>query len=111
MTRLLRLFASLLLCSACSTFQVSDYQVFVKLPASGDCFGINVISKKETRIAQAQCDEIVKRALIFTSTTWRQIRQDMQNNCQFDQCKQLTGKFDALFLAIDQGLQKVPIIP
>lgn len=110
MIRLLLLFASLLLCS-CQTFQVSDYQVWVKLPASGDCFGINVISKTETRLPSDQCDAMVKRAIILTSATWKQIRQDIQDNCQYQQCEQLTGKFDALFLAIDKGLQQVPILP
>jgi hypothetical protein len=88
--------------------QISDFQVFAQLPASGDCFGINVVSKKETRISKDQCEKLVKRGLILTSDNWKLIREDIQTNCQNFQCTQLTGRFDNLFIAIDKGLQQIP---
>lgn len=81
----------------------------VRLPASEDCFGLRVMSGKETRYPKATCDEIVKRAIYLTSANWKLVRGDIQTNCQYAQCQQITGAGDALFLAIDRGLQKVPL--
>ncbi len=80
-----------------------------QLPASEDCYGFRVMSRKETRYPKEQCAEIIKRAVFLTSENYQMLRGDVQSNCQFDQCKQITGAFDGLFLAIDRGLQKVPI--
>lgn len=80
----------------------------VQLPASGDCYGINVLSKKETRYPKNQCQEMVKRAIILTSENYKMIRGDIQTNCQEFQCTQITGAFDNLFIAIDKALQKIP---
>lgn len=93
---------------SCAQMQISDFQVFVALPASGDCFGIRVLSKKEVRLKRSECEDLVKRGLILTSENWRLIRGDIQTNCQNSQCLQLTGRFDNLFIAIDKGLQQVP---
>lgn len=89
--------------------QVHDFQIYVQLPASGDCFGLNVVSKKTTRLPQDQCERLVKRGIILTSENYRILREDIQQNCQQFQCTQLTGRFDNLFIAIDKGLQQVPI--
>lgn len=94
--------------TACPTFQTSDFELKIRLPASGDCFGLRVMSGKETRYPKEQCDEIIKRAVFLTSSDWRLLRTDIQTNCQVAQCAQITGAADGLFLAIDKGLQKVP---
>jgi hypothetical protein len=63
----------------------------------------------ETReISMTECDGIKRRSMILTSEAWRVIRTDIQNNCAESQCLQLKGKVDDIFLAIDQGLNKVP---
>lgn len=80
----------------------------IRLPASEDCFGLRVMSGKETRYPKEQCDEIVKRAIYLTSANWKLVRGDIQTNCQYQECGQITGAGDALFLAIDKAFQKVP---
>lgn len=54
------------------------------------------------------CEDVKKRSLILTLEAWKVIRGDIQANCAQQQCVQLTGKLDQLFLDIDQGLQKIP---
>ena len=110
--RLLRLLGSLSLLAtvvSCGTMQTSDFEVMVKLPASEDCHGFRVMSGKETRYPAFQCEQIVKRAVFLTSANWAMLRGDILTNCQYQECKQIAGAFDALFLAIDKGLQEVPI--
>lgn len=89
--------------------QTSDFEVMVLLPASEDCFGFRVMSGKETRYPKEKCAQMVKRAVLLTSANWKMLRADIQTNCQYTQCHQITGAFDGLFLAIDKGLQKVPV--
>src|SRR5688500_14632786 len=111
MMKLLRLLVSsfaLLVLTSCATQQTSDFEVMIKLPASGDCFGLRVMSGKETRYPREACEAIIKRAVFLTSANWNMLRGDIQTNCQFQQCKQITGAFDGLFLSIDQALQKMP---
>ena len=93
---------------SCSTFQASDFEIMVQLPASEDCFALKVMSGKETRYPAQECREIIKRAVFLTSTNWKLLKTDIQTNCQFNECTQITGAADGLFLAIDKALQKVP---
>ncbi len=112
MQKSLKLLASLSLLAAivsCGTMQTSDFEVMVKLPASEDCYGFRVMSGKEAVYPKEQCTQIVKRAVFLTSANWAMLRGDILTNCQYQECKQITGAFDALFLAIDKGLQEVPI--
>lgn len=88
--------------------QTSDFEIMIRLPASKDCYGIKVMSATETRYPQLQCDEMLKRAIFLTADNYKLIRGDIQTNCQYQQCQQITGTFDGVFLAIDRGLQKIP---
>lgn len=109
----LKLFASSLLLllslSGCSTMEVADFRPHVRLPATGDCFGINVITRKEVRLAKPQCDELIKRAIFLDSENYKLLRSSIQRNCQHFQCAQIVGAFDGLFLSLDKALQQVPI--
>lgn len=112
--KLLKPLASLLFSialSGCQTFQASDWAGSVTLPASGDCMSFNVISGRETRLAadNPECIKKKRRSVWIDSESWKMLRKDIQTNCQFEQCKQITGAFDGLFLAIDKALQQVPI--
>ena len=112
MIKLLKLCVSLavlLITTSCSTFQASDFEIMVRLPASEDCFGLKVMSGSETRYPKAQCDEIIKRAIFLTSANWKLVKKDIQTNCQFDQCTQITGAADHVFIAIDQASDKMPV--
>ena len=99
--------ASLLSLSACGSMQISNIRPTVRLPASGDCFGIHVLTHEEVRLNKPQCEDLMKRAVFLTQEDWQLQRYDIQKNCQLNQCKQLVGAMDALFLAIDAGLKKV----
>lgn len=81
----------------------------VTLPASGDCFGIRVMSGEERVLPREKCDAVKKRAILITSSEWKMVKRDIQTNCQNAKCKQITGAADGLFIAIDEALQKVPI--
>lgn len=99
---------SLLILSACGTFQIADIGPMVTLPASGDCYQVTVLTHKKTRFPKAQCDDIKRRGVVLTSEDWQKQRFSIQKNCQLAQCKQLIGAFDELFLTIDKALQKMP---
>jgi len=88
--------------------EVADFKAQIRLPASQDCYGINVISGKETRLPHAQCDEVIKRSVFLDSANWKLLRETIQRNCQQYQCQQIVGAFDGLFISIDQALQKIP---
>lgn len=94
--------------ASCAGFEIADIGPMVTLPASGDCYQVTVLSQKKTRYPKAQCDEIKKRAVVITSDDWKKQRISIQKNCQMNQCKQLVGAFDSLFLTIDSALQKIP---
>lgn len=93
---------------SCANMEVADFRPHVRLPASGDCFGINVLSRKEVRLAKPQCDELIKRAIFLDSENYKLLRSSIQRNCQHFQCTQVIGAFDGLFLSLDQALQKLP---
>lgn len=79
----------------------------VTLPASGDCFGITVLSHQEIRIPKKECDELKRRGVFITNEDYQKQRLSIQKNCQFAQCKQLMGAFDDLFMIIDKSITKV----
>ena len=89
--------------------QTSDFEIMIRLPASQDCYGVRVMSGTETRYPQSKCEEMIKRAIFLTSDNWKLVRKDIQTNCQYQQCEQIKGAGDGLFLAIDQALNKIPI--
>lgn len=111
MKKLKRLFASLLVLAtsvSCQTFKTSDFAIMVKLPATENCFEYHVMSGKEVEYGPAMCAEMMKRAIFLTSENWRILKGDIQSNCQYAECKQISGAADGLFFAIDRALQ-VPL--
>jgi len=106
----LLLTASLLISlNSCKSFEIADITPMVTLPASGDCYGLSVLTQVRKRMPKPQCDELKKRGIIITLADWQKQRFSIQKNCQMAKCKQLVGAFDSLFLMIDEGLQKVPL--
>lgn len=97
-----------LVTAGCSSFQVHPFELGITLPFSEKCRFKNVMTKETRELDPVACIEIKKRSLILTSEAWRVIRTDIQNNCAADQCTQLRGKVDAIFLAIDKALQVIP---
>ena len=95
---------------SCSSFQTSDWQASITLPASLDCYSFNVMSGKETRLFadDPRCIEKKVRSVYLDFESYKMLRKDIQKNCQYDQCKQIMGAFDGLFLTIDAALQKIP---
>ena len=113
MMKLLKPLASLLLLaslSACSTFQTSDWQASITLPASLDCYSFNVVSGKETRLPadSKECQEKKLKSVWLDYESYKMLKKDILTNCQQAKCKQITGAFDTLFLTIDSALQKIP---
>ena len=88
--------------------KISDVPLIIREPAKRTCFEVKVLSWKERVYTPLECDRIVERGIILTSTAWKMLKTDIQKNCQTNQCKQLTGAADGLFIALDQALQKVP---
>lgn len=110
MTKLLQLSVSLLSFAllSCATFEVADFRPHIRLPASQDCFGVNVLTHKEVRLSRPQCDELIKRAIFLDSVNYKLLKTSIERNCQHAECKQIIGAFDGLFLALDQALSKLP---
>ncbi len=96
------------LLTGCQTFQVHPCEIGITLPYSGACRFKNVVTESTREVDPNTCEDLKRRSLILTSDAWTVIRNDIQTNCAAQQCAELTGKFDQLFLQIDQGLQKVP---
>lgn len=67
------------------------------------------MSGRETFYSPTQCDRIIERGIILTPEAWKLLKGDIQSNCQFAQCDQITGAADGLFLTVDRALQKIPI--
>lgn len=117
MMKSLKLLASLLLLvslSGCAIFgghyQSSDWQASITLPASQDCYSFNVISGKEERLpAESEACQTKKvKSIWIDYESYKLLRRDIEVNCQFAKCKQITGALDSLFLTIDHALQKIP---
>ncbi len=89
----------------------SDWPVSVTLPGSQDCFSINVMSHKEEQLPanSKECQYKKAHSVWLTSAAYAMLRSDIQKNCQLNQCKQITGAFDGLFLSIDKALQQIPV--
>lgn len=98
----------MLLLTACQTYQIHPFEIGVTLPYSGACHFKNVVTGETHDEEPNQCERIKRRSLILTSDAWRVIRTDIQANCAQQQCVELKGKLDQLFLTVDQGLQKIP---
>lgn len=94
--------------SSCGSFEIADISPGLTLPYSQDCWRISVLTRVEQTIPEAQCIELKKRALFITAEDWKKQRISIQKNCQMEQCKQLVGAFDSMFLTLDQMLQKIP---
>lgn len=113
MRLLLQLAALLLLLSivSCSTYQASDWQASITLPASQDCYSFNVMSGKENRLSASDpiCIRKKQRAIWLDSENYKILKKDIQKNCLNAQCKQIIGQFDELFIVIDKALDKIPI--
>lgn len=88
--------------------EIADFRPHIKLPYSGECYGINVLSHKEIRLTKPQCDHLIQRAIFLDSANYKLLRTSIERNCQQFQCQQIIGAFDGLFLAIDKALQKMP---
>lgn len=88
--------------------EVADFRAHIRLPASQDCFGINVVSGAEVRLPKAQCDALISRAIFLDSDNWKLLKTSIQRNCQYNECKQLVGAFDGLFLSLDKAAQQIP---
>lgn len=99
---------SLMATAGCSSFQVHPFELGVTLPYSEKCRFKNVVTKEVRETEPLECVNIKKKSLILTPEAWRIIRTDIQSNCAANQCEQLTGKVDAIFLAIDKDLQVIP---
>lgn len=93
----------------CAGMEVADIKPRITLPASQECFGITVLSKKEERLSEADCIEVKKRSVFLDSENWKMLRSSIQRNCQHLKCKQIVGAFDNLFLTIDEALQQLPV--
>lgn len=102
--------ASLLISlNSCKSFEIADITPMVTLPASGDCYGLSVLTQVRKRIPKPQCEEMKKRGIFMTLEDWKKQRFSIQKNCQMNKCKQLVGAFDSLFLTVSEGLEKVPL--
>lgn len=106
--RLAALFLVALSICGCPSMEVADFSAGVVLPYSEDCFEISFVTKKEVRTPAAQCQAKVKRSLFITSENYKLLRKSIQDNCQVQQCKQLVGQFDSLFIVIDKDLNLIP---
>lgn len=104
------LFATIALSNitACASFKVSDIGPMVQLPVSKQCFQVFTLSGKEVLYTAEACKKIQQRAVLLTPETWAVLRGDIQRNCQYAQCKQITGAVDEMFLNLDRALQKLP---
>lgn len=111
MSRSKKLFAALfatIALSSCASFKVSDIGPMVQLPVSKQCFQVFTLSGREVIYSAEQCRKIQQRAVLLTPETWAVLRADIQTNCQYAQCKQITGAVDEMFLNLDRALKKLP---
>lgn len=88
---------------------MSDFQVNVTLPASGDCMGFNIISGKEQRLPadSKECRDKKLKSVWLDSENYKIFRTDILKSCQLEACTQFTGRFDQMFLMLDKTAQKV----
>lgn len=110
MIKLKMLFASslLLLVSACATVEVPNFKVFVTLPASGDGFGVETVTRKETLIPANEWETKRKRGIVILAEDYKILKSVIRKNCHTNKCTEALGKLDNLFLVIDETLQVIP---
>lgn len=109
LSNLFALLFCLLSLSNCATYQLSDWQASITLPASQDCYSFNILSGRETRLkaADPKCISRKLKSVWIDSESYMMLRRDIQKNCQLNKCKQITGAFDVLFFKMDQALIKI----
>lgn len=95
--------------SACAMYRASDFPLTVQLPGSKECVDLYVMSGREVRYSQADCEKKIQRSVHLSSEAWKLVRSDIQANCQLANCAQIQGAADGLFLSLDQALQKTPL--
>lgn len=111
MIRLSLLFASSLLLLSCSTVEVPNFKVYVTLPASGDGYGIETVTKKPYRIGAAKWEHQRKRGLTILPEDYKVLKKSIRKNCHTNKCKVMLGELDNLFFTIDKVLQQIPMEP
>lgn len=99
----------LFLLASCTSLEMANIEPKVTLPASQNCYAVEVLTKKERIIPKAECDEIKKRAIFITSEDWKKLRGTNQKNCiRSRKCVEIRGAFDSLFMVIDEGFRQLP---
>lgn len=93
--------------SGCKSFQVSDWAGCVELPYSKNGYCKNVLSRNTNEIPAAEWARMPKISIL--SKDYKILRRDYLDNCQYDQCKQIKGQLDGLFLFMDDILKKTPV--
>lgn len=106
MTGSLRLFVLSLILSSCATVQVPNIKAWVELPASGDGYAVETVSKRAHRMKASTWKEKRKRAIHVFAEDWAVLKKTIMRNCITNRCKQSVGALDGLFLAIDDALKK-----
>jgi hypothetical protein len=92
--------------SGCATVQIPDFRAHITLPASGDGYYVNTISKQEGRIPKLEWDEKKKRGIVLLSEDWAKLKMVVIKNCLNNRsCKDTVGVFDDLFKTIDAALE------
>ena len=91
--------------ASCASYEVAEFRTHITLPASGDGYGINVITKERVRYPKAQWDQMKKKGIILLSEDYAKLKKSILKNCHMNQCKQIVGTLDTLFQNIDDALR------
>ena len=91
--------------SACSTIELPSANLYVTLPASGNGFGVNILTNKEVEIPAKEWKQISRRGVILLSEDWAKIKLSLLKACLENTCRQSVGALDGLFYAIDDALK------
>lgn len=94
--------------SGCASMEIPDFKAHITLPASGDGYWVKTVSPEEGRIEKKQWEIARKRGIILLKEDWEILRYTLLKNCLVMECKNAVGTFDSLFLALDQGLGRLP---
>lgn len=103
------LLISSLLLASCGTIEIPDIAPTVKLPYSGECHSIKIVSQERKRLPPAECEKLRRRGVFMVSEDWAKLRFTLVKNCVTNKCKQAVGALDGLFQTIDDALANVPI--
>lgn len=93
---------------SCATYKVPKFNAYITLPASEDGYAISTIGHEEKRVPAPEWAELRKHGITLLGEDWFVLRTTIKQNCHMQQCEQLTGYFDQLFLTIDGALKKIP---